>query len=164
MKWEDKLKVLSVKSPYSYLIVNGIKDVENRTWQTKYRGELCIHSSGKDEWDLNDDFYPDSILKLCDKYWELIDSQKKEEAENYLNENVILKKIAHLDELIDLSISKKEIMFKSGLIIGKVNLVDIVKDSKSHFAQSGCYHWILDNPIIFDNPIIIKGKLGIWEN
>lgn len=42
-------KVLSIKNPWSYLIVTGLKDVENRTWRTKYRGKILIHSSAK--WD-----------------------------------------------------------------------------------------------------------------
>ena len=38
------------------VLVNGFKDVENRTWRTKYRGRLYIHASGTytrrahDEW------------------------------------------------------------------------------------------------------------------
>lgn len=39
------IKVLTVKQPWAHLIVDNIKDVENRTWQTKYRGELYIHTS-----------------------------------------------------------------------------------------------------------------------
>lgn len=36
---------LSVRQPWAWLIVNGIKTVENRTWATKYRGPLLIHAS-----------------------------------------------------------------------------------------------------------------------
>ncbi len=38
--------VLSVQNPWSYLICRGLKDVENRSWPTDYRGRLYIHSSG----------------------------------------------------------------------------------------------------------------------
>jgi hypothetical protein len=58
------MKVLSVKNPWAYLIIYGfdfgapmggfkIKDVENRTWETKYRGPLLIHASknfDRDAW------------------------------------------------------------------------------------------------------------------
>lgn len=38
------MKALSIKQPWAELILRGIKDVENRTWETKYRGQLLIHA------------------------------------------------------------------------------------------------------------------------
>lgn len=44
------IKVLSVRQPWASLIVEGVKDVENRGWSTKYRGRLYIHAgSGYDK-------------------------------------------------------------------------------------------------------------------
>ena len=40
------MKAISIKQPYASLIVNGIKDIENRTWKTNYRGRVLIHASG----------------------------------------------------------------------------------------------------------------------
>lgn len=40
------MKVLSIKPPWADLILDGIKDIENRTWKTSYRGPLLIHSEG----------------------------------------------------------------------------------------------------------------------
>ena len=40
-----QLYCLSVRQPWAALIVNGGKDVENRTWSTKHRGILYIHAS-----------------------------------------------------------------------------------------------------------------------
>jgi ASCH domain-containing protein len=39
------LKVLSLRQPWASLVVHGIKDVENRTWPTRYRGLVLIHAS-----------------------------------------------------------------------------------------------------------------------
>lgn len=39
------MKTLSIRQPWASLICAGIKDVENRTWKTNYRGKLLIHSS-----------------------------------------------------------------------------------------------------------------------
>lgn len=39
------MKALSVRQPWAYLIVSGQKDIENRTWATKYRGRIVIHAS-----------------------------------------------------------------------------------------------------------------------
>lgn len=38
------MKALSIKQPWAWLIAHGYKDVENRTWQTNYRGEFLIHA------------------------------------------------------------------------------------------------------------------------
>lgn len=37
--------MLSVRQPWAHLIVAGVKDVENRTWVTGYRGPLAIHAA-----------------------------------------------------------------------------------------------------------------------
>ncbi len=37
-------KALSIWEPWATLIVMGKKDVENRVWQTSYRGPLLIHA------------------------------------------------------------------------------------------------------------------------
>ncbi|QTE37508.1 ASCH domain-containing protein [Mucilaginibacter gossypii] len=41
------MKALSVKQPWAALIVSGIKDIENRTWKTNFRGRVYIHASQK---------------------------------------------------------------------------------------------------------------------
>jgi hypothetical protein len=37
-------KELSIRQPWAHLIVAGIKQIENRTWTTRYRGPLLIHA------------------------------------------------------------------------------------------------------------------------
>ena len=38
------MKAISIQQPWAWLIVNGYKDVENRTWATKHRGRVLIHA------------------------------------------------------------------------------------------------------------------------
>jgi hypothetical protein len=38
------MKALSVRQPWAWLIVQGFKEVENRTWQTSLRGAVLIHA------------------------------------------------------------------------------------------------------------------------
>jgi hypothetical protein len=40
----DMVPCLSIRQPYAWLIVHGIKPVENRTWSTKFRGRVLIHA------------------------------------------------------------------------------------------------------------------------
>lgn len=45
---------LTIKQPWAELIAHGFKDIENRSWPTKFRGWVLIHASKRDdqdEWD-----------------------------------------------------------------------------------------------------------------
>ena len=39
------MKAISIRQPWAWLIVNGYKTIENRTWSTKTRDEVLIHAS-----------------------------------------------------------------------------------------------------------------------
>ncbi len=39
------MKAISIRQPWAWLIVNGHKDIENRSWRTKYRGQVLVHAS-----------------------------------------------------------------------------------------------------------------------
>ena len=39
--------VISIRQPWAWLIVNGYKNVENRTWRRAFTGPVCIHASQK---------------------------------------------------------------------------------------------------------------------
>jgi hypothetical protein len=110
------MKVLSVKNPWAYLIIHCGKDVENRTWETKYRGPLLIHASR------SMDIYAPRDIRLLGINW----------------------------------------FDYNGYIIGKVNLADCIRDSKSEWAEEGLWHWVLEDPKPCA-PIPVKGSLGLWE-
>jgi hypothetical protein len=50
-----------------------------------------------------------------------------------------------------------------GCIIGSVELVDCVQNFKSPWAEKGMWHWILRDPIPLENPVPVRGSLGLWE-
>jgi hypothetical protein len=50
-----------------------------------------------------------------------------------------------------------------GAIIGHVELVDIVTDSPSRWAERGQYHWLLANPVPLPSSVPAKGRLGLWS-
>lgn len=45
------MKALTVKQPWASLIMSGEKDVENRSWATRHRGLIAIHSSARPDRD-----------------------------------------------------------------------------------------------------------------
>ena len=38
------MKAITIKQPWASLIVSGLKDIENRTWKTNFRGRVLIHA------------------------------------------------------------------------------------------------------------------------
>lgn len=40
-----RVKAITIKQPWAWLIINAGKDIENRTWNTNYRGRILIHAS-----------------------------------------------------------------------------------------------------------------------
>ena len=56
------MKALSVKQPWASVLCAGIKDVENRTWQTKGApGRILIHAT-KTKVESNYEGYPDDYI------------------------------------------------------------------------------------------------------
>lgn len=123
------MKAITIKQPWVDLILREGKDIENRTWYTKYRGPILIHSSKKGFRMSN----PNSVLTL-DQYNSVRDIP-----------NLICNPGAE------------------GSICGMATIVDCIKDSKSVWAESGCYHWVLENPVELMTPVYWKGGLSLWN-
>lgn len=45
---------LSIRQPWAWLIVHGHKDVENRTWSTRRRGRILVHTGQRVDVDAYD--------------------------------------------------------------------------------------------------------------
>jgi hypothetical protein len=58
-------KALSIRQPWAHLIVAGIKQIENRTWTTRYRGPLLIHAGQL--W--HDETIADMVTQSDDPYF-----------------------------------------------------------------------------------------------
>jgi hypothetical protein len=43
--WGIYMKALSLKQPWANLVAKGLKTIEIRTWNTKFRGKFLIHAS-----------------------------------------------------------------------------------------------------------------------
>ncbi|MDA3900047.1 MAG: ASCH domain-containing protein [Spirochaetes bacterium] len=172
-----KVKCLSVKNPISYLICAGIKDVENRSWNTEYRGTVFIHSSGADAFHIN-----------IPEWYEILPLQKElnsiqfDDNDNLISESHYIgydknndrlfltaegekhRAEYELSKLYQAGLDTDQPYFKAQAIIGTVDITDVVKDSSSKFAEPGAYHWILSKPRLFEKPILhVKGRLRFFD-
>lgn len=138
------MKTLSIKQPWASLIAHGIKDIENRTWATKYRGTIYIHSCGKPAFTGS---YKENLPK---EFWDSLSEKEKWAAiDSFQHRGAIIGTV----DIVDCVINHGSIWAE------KTNefLVDI-GDEKP------IYNWVLANPVLFDEPILnVKGKLSLWE-
>jgi hypothetical protein len=40
-----EVKALTIRQPWAWLILHGGKDIENRDWQTSFRGRMLVHAA-----------------------------------------------------------------------------------------------------------------------
>ncbi len=80
------------------------------------------------------------------------------------------------DNFIMDNISKYNIKLNNGYIVGEIEIVDciLVDNEFDSYLRNidntiygnnhiGLYAWKLDNIKIYENPIMTKGKLGLWN-
>lgn len=130
------MKAVSIKQPWAHLIAIGLKDIENRSWPTSYRGRIFIHTSAK-----------------------------KEKGRNVIN-LLTLQQIKYLkddstEEDLGLILTEE---YNFGAIIGEVDIIGCINNSDSVWAEKGQWHWQLANALIYPKPILnVKGKLSFWD-
>ena len=144
------MKAISIKQPWAYLIASGIKDIENRTWKTKFRGRVLIHSSKTE--------YETPMYLLNDRQYDSIMQEKRIEINNSLEYGCIIGSVEIVGCVINHSSiwAEKSIDCKDGC--------QDVENCPVGKCQHLIYNWVLSNPILFDEPILnVKGKLRFWD-
>jgi len=133
---EFRGKALTVREPWASAIVYAGKDIENRTWQTHYRGPIAIHAGAAfDEADL------DLLVKQ-------VKGGPKKELRYWLK-----KGMSKHWETFDLA--------DPGNIVGIGMLVDCVDKSSSPWYE-GEWGWLIQG-VIPIQPVPMKGALGLWN-
>ena len=132
------IKVLTVKNPYAFLILAGIKKYEIRSWSTKYRGPLYIHSAKVPikEYDVNT---VKGISRLKNHHISI---------DLMAMHGYLLGKV----ELVDIKKIGDDIPKPQAALDGCCSIDDNDK-----------YAWVLHNPEIASLTIPVQGKLGLWS-
>lgn len=136
------MKALSIKQPYASLIAHGVKNIENRTWKTKFRGKIYIHASAKGVSDFQ--FSLDQTIALNDIYTEDFEFTK----------SAIIGEVDIIDCVIN-----HESIWAEHIKPDDQLLKDVLgRDPKP------IYNWVLANAVLYDEPILnVKGRLSLWE-
>lgn len=131
---------LSVQQPWASLICRGIKDIENRTWQTDYRGRLYIVASRKNA------------------------TSRLEKGEFPAIWRTAIK------DLQERGLFPDCFGLPQSAVIGYVDLVDCTGEKVDSIwsmgtLQEGNINWILQNAHTFEQPLFpgFEAKLGLFE-
>lgn len=138
------MKALTIKQPWASLIVHGIKDIENRTWRTDYRGPLLIHASKT--------IYGGNLKGFLNK--EQLDAVGEEYDE------VVREQLTHVGaiigrvDLVDCVVDHESVWAERD--------EDLFKDFFPNSKRT-VYNWVLANPVQFVKPLPCPGKLSLWD-
>ena len=139
------MKALSIKQPWASLIAHGIKDIENRTWKTHFRGRIYIHASAKEIGCLSEVLNDKQFSKVCE-IWN----------SDYFPNRNISAIIGEVD-IVDCVVNHHSIWSEKtkGRYVG---------DGVFVLSEKPIYNWVLANPVLYEKPILnVKGKLSFWE-
>lgn len=124
-------KALSIRQPWAWLIREGYKDVENRSWSTNYRGRFWIHASGAE---VDPETWARGSKLLADHLWPAVRADY-----SYVDQG----KREFLKDVRATIPGPGE--FMRGGIIGTVRLVDVVRQHDSLWFE-GDYGFVLEEP------------------
>jgi len=138
------MKALSIKQPWASLIAHGLKDIENRTWATKYRGKIYIHASGTPSFNnLTLNLSHDQIDQIVLNGSFPLDARDEKYPKSAIIGTV---------DIVDCVINHPSIWAEG------------TETSAGHVIDHIVYNWVIANPVLFDEPILnVKGKLSLWE-
>ena len=158
------MKALTLTQPWASLVALGAKQIETRSWSTKYRGPLAIHAAKTLK---EDDFYLIQMRPFLQALESVLDLKKPLvvyglplgcviatcEITNCIK--VLDKRIPEVvpvDDRIDIRLTQQFIS---------------IPPRKPEFDfgnyEPGRYAWILQNIKMLKEPIPAKGALGLWE-
>jgi len=147
------MKALTIWQPWATLLASGKKHIETRSRKISYRGEILLHAAKKP--------YIDGITMM------------DLETRNLLKKALILPAIKVESDWTEYT--KK---LPSGVIVGKTMLTDCkyIDQEYADFIKNVCpaeyafgdftpgrYAWVMEDPVLFDNPIPASGSQGLWN-
>ena len=156
------MKAISIKQPWASLIAHNIKNIENRTWKTNFRGTVYIHACAEPK--IKAEIY--SVLNQ-EQWEEVNDNVSLNEYNPYnLQFSAVIGEVEIVDCVINhesIWAEKTQNVYKKPSIKDK-NFRGYKEALKMYQENKPIYNWVLANPILYEKPILnVKGKLSFWE-
>lgn len=148
-----KMKAITLTQPWATLVAIGAKKIETRSWNTNYRGKLAIHAAaGK--------YVDDYLLMKIEPFYTALKNAGIESRLQIPLGGVI----ATCDLVSTHKVDEMDwIEGKRGW--SKDNYFWGATDQEKSFGDYsvGRYMWFLANVNALENPIPVRGSLGLWE-
>ena len=140
------MKIISLMQPWATLVAIGAKEIETRSWATKYRGKLGIHASAK--------FDPSICYK---EPFKTIFEMRNIKVSDLPTGAIIA--VTEIKDCLPI-LAKDEF---SGFAMVKGH--GVVTGNEYCFGDytPGRYAWILSRIPKRIEPIKVKGQLNLWE-
>lgn len=140
---EHKLpkKALTVKNPWAWLIAQGIKDIENRTWRTNFRGRVLIHAAAQ-----MDHRHREMSLLFSREQWHELS-------------------VPNSDKMISGTFPMSEILCSVEIVDCVMDHPSVWAESGKTEEGKQIWNWVLANPQPEPNfaGLKIKGALSFWD-
>ena len=169
---------ISMDLPLAYFSCAGLRDIESRSFRIETPRRIFVQAGGRygplRDWVLCEDLplpvYNDFVSLISNrnpgkrgKFWEIGGDGKAR-----LVAGVAMAAAGRLEvefvEFLRLRARAGRALWVSQAIVGSVAVVDIAKAHPSSWAESGCWHWVLDEPLLFEEPILgIQGRPGVFQ-
>jgi hypothetical protein len=144
----DEIRALTVRPPWSHMIACCGKDVENRGWPTRYRGLLAIHAGAN--WDSSAE--EDLTALAAWRDWSA--SLPRPNITGPLRKTAIHVHLSAVVAVADLTGCHFALQGDG---------CAFADDRCSPWAQLHQWHWQLRNVRPLAQPVLCKGKLGLWR-
>ena len=149
------MKAITIKQPWASLIVEGIKDIENRTWKTSFRGRVLIHAG------MNAAPFSNSPnAAIIKKFIGEITKNGTDYSQYPFGS--IIGSVDIVDCVVNHASIWAEPEYDTICEVGGCHSPTCDGCGKSKTIKA--YNWVLANPVKFTKPIIARGKLSFWES
>ena len=154
------MKALTLNQPWAMMVPLKAKQIETRSWSTRYRGRLAIHASKKLT-------LPELALCYQPPFRDVLTNSGIDIMGGELrpgNHKFPLGAVIATCELVDCI--RTDQMRVGGLVAWNrdSSYWSLTNQEKAFGDYSpGRYAWLLDNVQMLPEPIPAKGALGLWE-
>jgi hypothetical protein len=142
------MKALTAQQPWAWAIINGGKDVENRSRPTKHRGQIYIHAAKT--------WSQDGIDAMRAR------GQFSAPGEMHATLGMVIGTVDVVDCHHSSECGPQKVIGGYAIRGDSVSPV-IPEEMCSPWSMDDNYHWVLANPRALACPFPETGKLGIWN-
>lgn len=163
------MKALTIWQPWASLIACGVKQYETRSWPTKYRGPIAIHTATKN---ISASVSVDRVGKIvvemmnihrCPPWEKMPRGQIIATAELVNVWHIVYNVKMDVEEAREYPIIGERMAEDKHETVSYDYFVPSKKEAALGDWTPGRYAWKLANVKILQSPIPVKGKQGLWN-